>query len=397
MPSLPPGFLIQRHEHIKPPIKGTENGFKFYVEKYNYVSAKFNLIYDFKGEDPKTCFYRQCEVMVSTLCYLNDRDLKPLEIRTIVSHISSKGNYIFNVDALYSHLIAYQPNLGEVVIKARDFNLLERKNYDTSFQFVNAYNVALKLVNISYNHKNIFDLLQERISNNDYDFIEKQFLIGDPKNNKLSHLIIFKFNLLVTGRKRKERYGLKKYPITNIYSLFIKSLSLKRQQQNASIQKGVLKYERELKELNRLINNRPKAQQLVNILGDILGEETEVNIVPNLELINELKADLYSTIKNTILKDATAGARDFDLMYPKKMISNIKPIEGIKNIFNTNIDNSVFNQLEPEEAYSRGDVFFTEYLTFNKDAEVEEREKNSHIPKQVYRLTEINFNQKANH
>ena len=119
--------------------------------------------------------------------------------------------------------------------------------------------------------------------------------------------------------------------------------------------------------------------------------------MPNLELINGLKADLYSTIKNTILKDATAGARDFDLMYPKKMISNIKPIEGIKNIFNTNIDNSVFNQLEPEEAYSRGDVFFTEYLTFNKDAEVEEREKNSHIPKQVYRLTEINFNQKANH
>ncbi len=292
VPSLPQGFLIQRFNCKKPIVKGIENGFKFYIEKYKYISAIFNLNYDFEEEDPKTCFYRQCEVMVSTLCYLIKRDLKPSEVQTIVNHIFSKGNYIFNVDALNSHLISYQPNNRDVVVKETNKDIIEFKNYDTTAQYRNALNVALKEVNIRYNFKNIFDLLQERISNNDYAFMDKEFLAGHRDNNKLSHLIIFKFNLLVTGRKRKERYGLKKYPIINIYSLFIKSLSLKPQQQNAFIQKGIIKYERELKELNRLINNRPKAQQLVFILGDKLGAEPEIDIVRSLELISELKAEL---------------------------------------------------------------------------------------------------------
>ena len=80
--------------------------------------------------------------------------------------------------------------------------------------------------------------------------------------------------------------------IINIYSLLIKSLSLKPQQQNASIQKGIIKYEKQLKELNRLVNNRPKAQQLVFILGEILKKQPDVDIVPNVAYINELKAEL---------------------------------------------------------------------------------------------------------
>lgn len=291
VPSLPQGFLIQRHNSIKPPIKGTENGFVFYTERYEYKSAIFNLNYDFGDEDPKTCFYKQCEVMISTLSYLQKRHLKPYEVETIVKHIFSKGNYIFNVDALYGHLIAYKPNELEVVTKSTYKDIIEYKNYDTMQQYRNALNTALKLVNIKYNFKSIFDLLQERILNNDYAFMEKWFLVGHRSHNKLSHLIIEKFNLLVTGRKRKERYGVKKYPIINIYSLLIKSLSLKPQQQNAFIQKGIIKYERELKELNRLINNRPKAQQLVFILGDKLGAEPEIDIVRSLELISELKAE----------------------------------------------------------------------------------------------------------
>lgn len=302
VPSLPPKFLIQRINSNKPIVKGIENGFKFYVEKYNYKCAIFNLYYDFGDEDPKTCFYKQCEVMISTLFYLNKRDLKPLEVRTIVNYINTKGNYIFDVDALCSHLIAYKPNLGEVVTKSTYKDIIEYKNYDTMQQYRNALNTALKLVNIKYNFKSIFDLLQERFYNNDYAFMEKKlFLVGHRSHNKLSHLIIAKFNLLVTGRIRSERYGVNKYPITNIYSLLIKSLSLKPQQQNASIQKGIIKYERELKKLNQLVNNRPKAQQLIFILGEELGEEPDIDIVPNLELISELKAELNS---NSLLQNA---------------------------------------------------------------------------------------------
>lgn len=394
--SLPQGFLIQRQNSTKPTVKGTENGFVFYTDKYKYISANFNLNYDFEDKDPKTCFYRQSEVMVSTLCYLNKRDLKPYEIGFIVNHISSKSNYIFSVDALCNHLISYKTSHSEIETKFTNFDIAEFKNYDTRKQFVNALNTALGLVNIKYNYKNIFDLLQERIRNNDYEFVKKDFLIGDPNNNKLSHCIIFKFNLLVTGRKRIERYGLKKHPISNIYSLFIKSLSLKHQQQNAFIQKGISKYERELKKLNRLINNRANAQQLVLILGELFGAEPEVNIVPNVEDINELKSELYSTITKTICKDVTIGARDFDLMFIKRSKMKIEPITDIKNIFDADLSNSIFNHIEPEEAHARGEVFFDEYMTFNEVVEVKERVKYVHKPREVYRLPEIDFNQKAN-
>jgi hypothetical protein len=292
VPSLPPRFLIQRHEHTKSTIKGTENGFIFYTNKYQYISAPFNLNYDFKDNDPKTVFYKQCEVMVSALCYLNKRDLKPYDVTTITKYISSKSNYIFSVDALYNHLIAYQPNNLEIVIKARDFDILDFKDYDTKLQFLNALKTAEKLVNIKYNYKNIFDLLQECIYNNDYYYLKNDFIIGRKIYNKLSYSIIAKFNLLVTGRQRSERDGLKSYIISDyMYNVTVKSLSLKPQLQNAFIQKGIIKYEKQLKKLNRLVNNRPKAQQLVFILGELLEKQPEIDIVPNVAYINELKAE----------------------------------------------------------------------------------------------------------
>jgi hypothetical protein len=394
--SLPQGFLIQRHNSTKPTVKGTENGFVFYTDKYKYISANFNLNYDFEDKDPQTCFYQQCEVMVSTLCYLNKRDLNPNEIGFIVNHISSKSNYIFSSEALCNHLIAYKPSNSEIETKFTNFDITEFKNYDTRTQFVNALNTALGLVNIKYNYKNIFDLLQERIRNNDYEFVEKDFLVGHRDKNKLSHCIIFQFNLLVTGRKRTKRYGLKKHPISNIYSLLIKSLSLKQQQQNAFIQKGITKYERELKKFNRLINDRAKAQQLVLILSELLGADLEINIVPNVEDINSLKSELYSTFTKTICNDATIGARDFDLMFIKRSKMKIEPITDIKNIFDADLSNSIFNHIEPEEANALGEVFFNEYMAYNEVVEVSERVKYVHKSREVYRLPEIDFNKKAN-
>ena len=68
----------------------------------------------------------------------------------------------------------------------------------------------------------------------------------------------------------------------------------------------------------------------------------------------------------------------------------------IKNIFDADLSNSIFNHIEPEEAHARGEVFFNEYMTFNEVVEVKERVKYVHKPREVYRLPEIDFNQKAN-
>ena len=55
------------------------------------------------------------------------------------------------------------------------------------------------------------------------------------------------------------------------------------------------------------------------------------------------------------------------------------------------MSNSIFNQIEPEQAHARGDIFFNEYLNYNEVAEKKERIKYVHKPKEVYRLPEIEF------
>jgi hypothetical protein len=68
----------------------------------------------------------------------------------------------------------------------------------------------------------------------------------------------------------------------------------------------------------------------------------------------------------------------------------------IKNVFNADLSNSIFCQIEPKEEHSRGEVFYNEYLTFIEEVEINEREKYNHIPKEVYQLHKIDFNQKTN-
>jgi hypothetical protein len=394
--SIPRGFnLITKHEARKPDVKGVANGFKFYTQKYDYISASFNLnnYFDIKDKDPKEFFYSQCKVMLNTLFYLNKRNLKPFELFTILKHIRQHGNYIFNVRGLYSRLIMYQCNNNEVKIKAKDFDIIEPKKWVQMIDFLNDYNEAKKMLTFKDNYYNLFALLQERIINNDYEFLNEAIVNGKRCNNGLTYAIVNKFNLLVTGRQRAERYGVKKDPLYSsiIKRVLIKSLSLKRQQQNAYIQKGITKYERELKAMNRLINNRETAKQLFLIVCELAGRESEIIIKPNIEVIKELKAELYRTINKTICEDGNTGAKQFNSMFIDKSTNKIQPIKDLKNTFDTDLSNSIFNQIEPEQAHSKGEVFFNEYLTFNKVVENKERIKYVHKPTVIYRLPEIEF------
>jgi hypothetical protein len=287
----------------------------------------------------------------------------------------------------------YQCNNNEVKIKAKDFDIIEPKKWVQMIDFLNDYNEAKKMLTFKDNYYNLFALLQERIINNDYEFLNEAIVNGKRCNNGLTYAIVNKFNLLVTGRQRAERYGVKKDPLYSsiIKRVLIKSLSLKRQQQNAYIQKGITKYERELKAMNRLINNRETAKQLFLIVCELAGRESEIIIKPNIEVIKELKAELYRTINKTICEDGNTGAKQFNSMFIDKSTNKIQPIKDLKNTFDTDLSNSIFNQIEPEQAHSKGEVFFNEYLTFNKVVENKERIKYVHKPTVIYRLPEIEF------
>ena len=395
--SIPRAFkLITKHEARKPDVKGVSNGFKFYTQKYDYISASFNLnnYFDIKDKDPKEFFYSQCKVMLNTLFYLNKRKLKPFELFTILKHIRQHSNYIFNVRGLYSSLIMYQCNNTEIKIKAKDFDIIETKKWVQMIDFLNDYNEAKKILTFKDNYYNLFALLKERIINNDYGYLNEAIVNGKRCNNSLTYVIINKFNLLVTGRQRAERYGVKKDPLYSsiIKRVLIKSLSLKPQQQNAYIQKGITSYERDLKTMNRLINNREKAQQLFLIVCELAGRKAEISIITNVEVINDLKAQLYRTINYGMYLDTKTGANEFDLMFVKNIgIKKIEPMNDLSNNFDTDLINSIFNNIEPEQANARGEKFFNEYLKFNKVVENKERIKYVYKPKLVYKLPELDF------
>jgi hypothetical protein len=394
--SIPKGFyLITKHEAKKPDVKGIANGFIFYVGSYQFISANFNLnnYHELKDKDPQQYFLLQCKTMLSTLHYLNKRNIKALELEIILKHIREYGNYIFNVKALYLHLIKYNHSNELVMIKQRDYNNITFLNFAKNIDYLNALNSARMLVNGNVNYKNLFLLIQERVINNDYDFLSEAIITGKRKNNILIYSVINKFNLLVTGRVRCERHGLKKDPLYNssIKRVLIKSLSLKPQQQNAFVKRGIITYERELKELNALINNRSKTQQLLYLLREVGGIDAEVTIIKNVAIIDQLKAELLTTINGRVYDTIKHGAKEFDILYKQKRTKAIQPISDLSNNFNTDLKNSIFNNISIEDAYCNGKVFFKEFEEFNGIVEVKDTPAPTTKTTAVYKFPEIDF------
>jgi hypothetical protein len=394
--SIPKGFnLITKREPVKPNIKGRANGFVFYTQKFKHITANFNLNNYFElinsEVEPFEVFTNQLNDMLSTLFYLNNRKLKPLELELILKHIREHGNYIFNVRALYLKLIKYDC-CGYIKIKERDFDIVENLKFKKAIDFLKAMNEAIKVVNYQININNVLALIEERIYNNDYEYLTEQIqFAGRKEHNLLIRAIIRKFNLLCTGLNRNQRKRVKSNPlyITSIKSVTLKAISLKPQQQNAFLKKKINTYEIELKNYNRLINNRTIAQQLFLILCDITGAKNNLKILKSIEIQNKLKHELIQDILKIELNNIDAGVNCFNYLYKKQTTIEVKPIKDLTDNFDTNLNNSLFNQLSIEEANNRGETFFKEYLKFIKIVEVKELKPLT--KKQVYHLPELDF------
>ncbi|MCW2120545.1 hypothetical protein [Flavobacterium sp. 7A] len=388
--SIPRGLnLISKHDFAKPEVKGISNGFKFYKSKFEYISASFNLneynidYYQFIGK---------CTIMFNTLLALNNSSyLNPVHRFLILRHIRQHSNYIFNVRALQSKFKAINPSL--IISKSRDYDITENMTFKKKIDFLNAMNEAKKLVTINCNYLELFDLMLERLTNNDFSYIDNTVFTGHKKNNLLSYAIVRIFNILCTGRSRTKRKTVKSEPLylTPIKSLTIKSISLKKQQQNAFIKKGIAKYEKELIALNKLVCNREKAKHLFIILCDVAGQNTDLNIKKDAQTITELKTDLLRLIDNTEYLDCSAGEIEFDSRYKTIISKEIPVISDLQNIFETDLRNSIFNQIDIEKANDRGETFFNEYLKFHGLDKVSTTAISSEKPKEKYKLPEIDF------
>jgi len=352
--SIPQGLnLISKHENTKPNITGTANGFKFYAGKFQYINAGFNLnnsnefgsydnfsrVFYFK-DNPNTIFITLCQTMLDTLFYLNKRKIKPLELELILKHIRRYSNYIFNVRATYLRLIKYNPNVC-ATIKERDFDITKELKFKKKIDFLTAMNEAKKTVNINNNYKDLIDLMQERITNNDYGFMNENKVIGHKRNNLLIFSIVKKFNLLCTGSYYKPRK-------TKVCNLFINS-SIKR-----------------LQTFELLEQNKARTHQLYCLLCSIAGAVTVLEIIKNDEVQNELKHELIQDILKLKLNNVEAGANCFDFLYKPPPTTKIEFNTDLENSFDTDLSNSVFNHLTLEQAQNKDPIFLKEYLKFHK-------------------------------
>lgn len=395
--SIPKGLnLITKHENIKPDKLGIANGFKFYKQQFNYVSASFNLnvFFEIQEKDPQQFFIDKCTKMLSTLYYLNNRNLKPYELFVILNHMRQCSNFIFNVKGLYLRLIKHNGCKINIEVKKRKYDIIENLTFAKNIDFLNALNEAKKIVTTQNNSGELYDLLQERLLNNDYSYLSEALILkGRKSNNLLYYTIVRKFNVLCTGLHRTERKRVKSDALytTIIKNVTLKAVSLKSQQQNAFVQKKIVMYERELKVYNRLINNRPKAQQLFLILCEITGRTPEMDIVKDAEIQNQLKHELIQDILKIELNNIDAGINCFDFEYKPILTNEVPTVSSTENIFDTDLRNSIFNHISIEDANHKGEVFLKEYLKFHKIAEVKESFIPLLKPKEKFNFLKITF------
>jgi len=393
--SIPKGFnLITKQEQKKPNIKGQHNGFIIYENKFQYISASFNL--NFYNEY-SNCnlteyefFKKKCITMLNTLYFLNERKLKPIELTVILNHIRANSNFIFNVRAI--HIVLNRLSFDTITIKVskRDFDLSTQLNFKKQIEFLKAYNDAKKNINININFNDLFELLNERIYNNDYCYIDEDINInGQKSNNVLVYAIIQKFNYLCTGNVRKPRKQVSGNPLYNnpIKRITVNSFSLNAKQRNAIVKRQIKSFEQSFKDFVRIVNNKELTKQLLLILSDITDNETAIKIKPNHKLINQLKTELMEQILKININCIDAGAMAFDMQYNPKIKTHIEPLQPKINIFNTDMTNSIFNHISMSDANSISQTFFNEYLNFHKM----NKDQTTNYNKPIYNFPDIQF------
>lgn len=369
--SIPKGLnLVSTSESRKSKIKGFSNGFTFYYNSYNYISAEFNMN-DFVKIEHGEFLYR-IETMFSTLHYLNDRSATSLEVYLILKHIRKQSRYVFSIRDMYCLVRKFKYSKSLVQIKNKDYTQCASKLFKKEVDFCNALNIARETVNCNNSLKDLFYLFEERIKYNDYEYLHEAVVPGYKNNDLLLHAFVREFNFLCTELQRRERKLVNSEPL---YKIEIKRFALKSkifepQEKILSMEKAIKKSERKLKVLEQLVEGKVKVHQMFLILKELTGSETDLKFPRNIKLQRQVKSDLMNIINRTANKNILEGAKEFDRTYRKSVNSCLTLTSNVSDTFDKDLKNSVFNQVDIEMAQSKGDLFFGEFMRFHKKEEV---------------------------
>lgn len=394
--SIPPATnedyknLIRKQILTSPEVKGEANGFRFYTEKYEYISASFNIadFYDFET------FIHKCKEMVSTLHYLNNEPISKSKLYLILCHIRQNSNIVFNVRYVYRMLLKHLNDIGDVIVQARDFELTERKSFRRELDFLIAYNTAKGIVNKNHRLFQLFNVLDKRYSNKDFSFVHYQ-TSGRAKTDELTKRITLRINELATGRKRKPKaQTLNLQPLySNMYKEPVSYLVEPHKFANEAriAQRKIQVYEKELLRINHLINNREIVVQYLFIIAEITGQEPKTELKRNESFIQAEKAFLMDQIGIRKFRTIEQGAKAFNRYFLPKS-KDIQPNNLTINDIDTSLEHSAFN-IDIQEAHERGEQFFQEYLRFHKLEEKQKEVVQVKAKKEKYILPEIDFDE----
>ncbi len=362
--------LIRKQILTTPELLGEDNGFRFFKEKYDYISASFDLNYKYNFEE----FMYNCKEMISTLKYLNGKPISNIQLFLILYHIRRNSNIIFNLRFLYKELRKHINSNEDIIFRNRDYIITEKRTFKTKIDFLIALNIARGEVNKKARLQHLYLLMKKRYASDDFSFIDLK-MKGKVKSNDLMKFMLLRINELCTGRIRKPKaQSFNSNPLKSINYKEGWSYDFEPNKFSNStrlIQRKIQKYEKELLRINKIVNNREIAKQYLYILNEILDFESENNnqIVP--KRVQAEKTYLMQQITGLKYKTIQEGEAAFNKAYlpkHKKLTENYIPR---KNDFNTSLEHSAFN-IEIEEANSRGEQFFKEYLQFHK---LNEKEK----------------------
>lgn len=389
--SIPNGFhFVSEHTFQKTLKKGDADGFRFFKSKYAYLSAGFNCN-DFKLTE--SAFLEKCNYMFGTIYRLNQNSLEKRYITLILNHIREKSNLIFNARALFLKIANTNFENFEIQIKYRDWEFTKNLKFSKNIEFLNALSAARGKVFTNCNFNDLRLLLHERISNNDYEFLTELSFSGRKSNNLLPKGIVNLFNLLCTGYTRNTRNSNKSYPLytSSIKGVTFNANTSKSKTFNATLVRSIKRFEKDLLAFNKLICNREKIPQLYLIICDILNLESEIKIKENEVIQNELKLQLLQMLNKTNCCNNKLSVNEFNSKFIPDFKNQLPKISDLTEIFDTNLENSIFNTISIEDAYSKGLIFFQQYLNFHKIGKEILEKTISEKPKESFTLPEFNF------
>ncbi len=122
-----------------------------------------------------------------------------------------------------------------------------------------------------------------------------------------------------------------------------------------------------------------------------MGEKTDVNLVQDLKVQNQLKLELISTVDEKIFSSIVYAVAEFDSRYIKTIKTERPIVLNAQEIYQSDSKNSIFNQISIEEASNRGDPFFSEYIKFHNLEFKEVCKLLMKNVKPIYNLPELDF------